>query len=138
MSDNPFKAIQVTTIDDPAIDVDNSNLIEYAKTRDIAHLKFKEGQVPYLFKIEKIPTSTLIRWNSLATPDALDGMIFLATCKEYTDADGVKHEAELKNDMALDSWLDQIQMEIGYDALAELIKVAARFQKLSKRDRSFF
>lgn len=138
MSENPFKAIQVTTIDDPAIDLDKSNLVEYAKTRDMSNLKFKEGQVPYLFKIEKIPTSTLIRWNSLATPDALDGMIFLATCKEYIDADGVEHKAELKNDMAMDSWLDQIQEEVGYEALAELIKVAARFQKLSKRDRSFF
>jgi hypothetical protein len=138
MSTNPFKAIQVTTIDDPSIDLDNSNLIEYAKTRDISHLKFREGQVPYLFKIEKIPTSTLIRWSNLATPDALDGMIFLATCKEYTDSDGVEHKAETKNDMAQDEWLDQIQEEIGYEALAELIKVAARFQKLSKRDRSFF
>lgn len=138
MSASPFKAIQVTTIDDPAIDQEKCDVVEYAKTRDISLLKFKEGQVPFLFKIEKIPASTLIRWNSLASPDALEGMIFLATCKEYFDSEGVEHKAETKNDMASDEWLDQIQEEIGYEALAELIRVAARFQKLSKRDRSFF
>lgn len=136
---SPFSVLNVVTCDDPAIDLEQTNIEEYAKDRDLSKVKFLTGKQPSIFKVEKISASVMIRLvNLFPVGDSANAVLFLASCKEFTNSSGEKVEAEgIVNGMAPDSWLDQVQEEVGYEGLIELMSVAARFQKLSKRDRSF-
>lgn len=136
---SPFTILNVITCDDPAIDLEKTNIEEYAKERDLSKVKFLEGKTPSIFKIEKISASVMIRLlNLFPAGDSANAVLFLASCKEFTTSDGQEVKADgIVSNMAPDSWLDKVQEEVGYEGLIELMTVAARFQKLSKRDKSF-
>lgn len=55
VSHDPYAQVKIVSIKDPAIDRDKSDLEAYAKTKDLSHLKFKDGEEPSFFVLGSIP-----------------------------------------------------------------------------------
>lgn len=138
-SANPFSDIEVVTLDDPAIDLEKSDITQYSKTRDLKHLTFKEGTHPIFFAIKRLPVSQYISIRNVRFNQILqEGLVFLYACQSYRQGSQTyKAEIDISTNMATDAWLTQIQDEIGAVALSELLFVAERLQNLSKRDSLF-
>lgn len=132
--------LSVCTFNDPAIDMQHSDLLEYTKTRDVSHLKFHEGMEPVFFTVKRITTDMLLRLKEFGKGDRATYryLCFLTACTEYKIGE-VKHEAKLiqNTTVAEDKWIDELRIEFGMDVVEELVDVAYKFQTLSKRNPLF-
>lgn len=134
------EAFQVVTLDDPAIDIINSNLNEYAKTRSLEHLKFIEGSQPVMFQMKRLGTDMLLRLRDYSKNDktTFQYLCFLAACTEYKIGEEIFKATLISNiSLAEDSWLDTLREEFGFEAVEELIAVAQKLQTHSKRNPFF-
>lgn len=66
MSDNHFEVIRVY---DPAIDSLNSNVVEFAVTRDNKHIAFRQGEEPVKFVCQPLSHRMFLDYVSKATTD---------------------------------------------------------------------
>lgn len=133
-------SLQVITLDDPAIDVFNSDLVEYSKTRNLESLKLNEGMLPVIFKMKRLSTDMLLRLRDYSKGDKVTHhyLCFLASCNEYSIGDEITKATLISNtSLAEDSWLDKLREEFGMQAVEELVMVAHKLQTHSRRNPFF-
>lgn len=132
--------IEIVTLDDPAIDLARSNLVEYSKTRNIEHLVFKDGLKPVYFTLQRLSTDMLLRLREFGKGDKVtySYLLFLAACQQYRiDAETVSAVMLENTKLANDEWIETIRDEFGLGALEELINVCYIYQSNSKRNAAF-
>ena len=132
--------VEVVTLDDPAIDLARSNLLEYSRTRNIDHLVFKDELEPVYFILQRLSTDMLLRLREFGKGDKVtySYLVFLAACQQYRIGAETVSAVMLDNTkLANDEWIETIRDEFGIAALEELINVCYIYQSNSKRNAVF-
>jgi hypothetical protein len=148
-----FKAMKIVAANakgmDPAIDLDKSNISEYAKTRDLKHLTFLDGMQPTFFVVKKVPATYVMSLGDQGMgPNLKKAIMFSASCHRVELGEGGVMEAELKEQKiggaqtiqlpASDSWVTEITEEFGLDTVLEVGQVSIDFASLGKKNKPSF
>lgn len=129
--------IHVVSLLDSAIDIKQTDLAEYAKTRNIDIVSFAADVKPALFKINRISSEFLLRLKEISKADrtTFRYLCFLASCQEYKIGEETVSAKLMDNTtIAEDLWIDQIRDEFGFDIVEELVTIANKYQSVSKRN----
>jgi len=130
--------IEVVSVLEQAINLKETNLTEYARTRNLELVKFVESDPkPAVFKLIRISSEMLLRLKEISKTDktTFRYLCFLASCQEYRVGDEVVKAKLLDNTtIAEDLWIEQLREEFGFETVEELVLVAYKYQSISKRN----
>lgn len=143
---NPLATLDAVRLDDPAIDKDASDLEAYAKTRDVKHLKFLDGQRPVIFKVRQ--PSAVFTLDVLARLSGSGRVMyaFQACCHEIVLPDDQRLLAQKEHftngaggmKIAHEKWLDQVRAKFGARAIIEMGSVAGELGTMSDEELAGF
>lgn len=147
-----MKAVRINaSSSDAAIDLERSDIQQYAKTRDEKHLVFSDGSAPDRFVIRKLNPSEIATINDLyaARPNQKALLAFMLAVQQIELSDGSVMEIT-KEEMVEtvvggkkvtapgDKWIERVIGEFSYDSVLEIGQVAIDFAGLGKRAIPFF
>jgi hypothetical protein len=148
---DPLAPLDCVRLNDPAIDRDHedTDVAEYAKTRDVKHLRFKEGMKPALFTLHAPPAAYVmasLNRHYEGAPDLKFWFAFLAGCHKVTTANGeVLVPKKFDKGMAYDariadnkSWTQTIANHFGTGPIVEMGRVIVELANMSPEDEAGF
>lgn len=147
---DPLAPLDAVRLNDPAIDRDHENcdVNEYAKTRDVKHLVFREGMKPALFTLVAPPSAFVISVLNRqydGNADLKFWFAFLAGCHKITLPSGevlvpkrfekVAYEARQADPK---SWTQTVKNHFGIGAINEMGRAIVELANMSPEDEAGF
>lgn len=131
--------------EDPAIDMNKTELLKYLQSRDVSDLVLLDGMQPDLFVLDRLSTQTMLALSNRSTSsDLMAVTAFLAGCHRVELSDGtVLQPSEYlpgnAAKVAADSWIATVAEEVGFPVVLEMGRLVLKLSSLGKRNKvSFF
>jgi len=132
---------------DPAIDPAKSDLAQYKRTRDLAHLVYKEGVKPAVFVLDPLGFAWVVNvcLNESLSEAARCVLAFRGSCFRVSLPDGTTLEptaAEITDGVdarfCSEDWVKRVSERFGLATVLELGKVALQRAELPAEQVGFF
>jgi|APGre2960657404_1045060.scaffolds.fasta_scaffold197971_2 hypothetical protein len=146
--DSLFQQIKAVRIsagnEDPAIDLEKTDVLKYMTTRDLVDLAFIEGQQPDVFVLDRLSSNMMMNLSDRQQSRDIKAVIaFTAGCHRIELNDGtVLEPTEFhagKEKVAKESWIVTVSEELGFPAVLEMGDLIIRMSQMGKRSkRAFF
>ena len=142
---DPFETVPCVSLNDPALDMEASEIAAYREKRDPALIKTKDGMVPTRYFLRALPATALRGLDMQAGIEARVQWLFRAGCHRVELSDGKvltpdkkKLERQFGVQIAPDEWIVECNDAVGMDILAGMADVIWERSRMSKAQRAPF